>query len=449
MLREAQIGLLVFVILVAILAYFGYRSMNSKWSRLANRFADSQPAISIPAEDLPYVRHPQYKLPDPEEAARERLLATTPPWLQNSSKSDSIIEVHTENQVAAVGSRPPIDSGSFGTATEVPIIQPTADEPSDAISMSASNSTLDFEPGKVLATSFEEDAVDKPETVISHGDGASNPQKFSDMESIAQSQFSPTIEDHSGDGSTEFENRLRQLEPVEKTPENDVSSFYDASVIQLDSSNGFRALETKKDVPEPFAPLGMRPLIPFDTNQAEERFDETSIELQNRMNDKTDFTSPTFSDSISDNTRLSRDLVKLESDETFWSLAEKQYGDGRYFRALYQANIEKYLDREALRAGDELLVPLKSQLKNRFAKWIPADLLDSREQVGLTNPNASKSNNSYVVQPNDTLFSIARDQLGQASRYVEIIDLNREVLAEGIGSNSSLPIATELTLPIK
>ena len=50
----------------------------------------------------------------------------------------------------------------------------------------------------------------------------------------------------------------------------------------------------------------------------------------------------------------------------------------------------------------------------------------------------------YTVAEGDTLFNIARYELGKASRWAEIYDLNREVLGKDF---NYLTPGTKLTLP--
>jgi nucleoid-associated protein YgaU len=51
---------------------------------------------------------------------------------------------------------------------------------------------------------------------------------------------------------------------------------------------------------------------------------------------------------------------------------------------------------------------------------------------------------TYVVQEGDTLFDIARYQLGRSTRWAEIYELNREALGEDF---DFLQPGTELALP--
>jgi hypothetical protein len=53
----------------------------------------------------------------------------------------------------------------------------------------------------------------------------------------------------------------------------------------------------------------------------------------------------------------------------------------------------------------------------------------------------------YITEQGDTLFSIAAEQLGQASRFVEVLQLNREILPAETGSATPLAAGLPLKLP--
>ena len=53
----------------------------------------------------------------------------------------------------------------------------------------------------------------------------------------------------------------------------------------------------------------------------------------------------------------------------------------------------------------------------------------------------------YLTTAGDTLFSIAAETLGQASRFVELLELNRAILPPGAGSSTRLPAGLPLHLP--
>jgi nucleoid-associated protein YgaU len=67
---------------------------------------------------------------------------------------------------------------------------------------------------------------------------------------------------------------------------------------------------------------------------------------------------------------------------------------------------------------------------------------DSRRQ--LTSAPKASGGRTYVVVEGDSLFDIARCELGKASRWVEIYDLNADVLGTDI---ESLAPGTRIVLP--
>ena len=62
--------------------------------------------------------------------------------------------------------------------------------------------------------------------------------------------------------------------------------------------------------------------------------------------------------------------------------------------------------------------------------------------------NQSLNQRLYETRAGDTLFDIARQKLAQASRYVEIIELNRTRLQPGTNQLTPLPAGVQLILPV-
>ena len=130
-------------------------------------------------------------------------------------------------------------------------------------------------------------------------------------------------------------------------------------------------------------------------------------------------------------------------DDSFWSISEKVYGDGSYYRALFAFNNDRYPHAEDVRVGSVLDVPSVEVLKQRFPELIGSPT--TATSASLTNP-ASRGTGaaSYVVREGDTLFEIARTQLGKASRWTEIYQLNRQALGENL---ENLRPGVSLALP--
>lgn len=65
----------------------------------------------------------------------------------------------------------------------------------------------------------------------------------------------------------------------------------------------------------------------------------------------------------------------------------------------------------------------------------------------LYQPRGVSSTRSYTVQPGESVFDIARNQLGRADRWVEIVELNRTTFRAGPSSLEQLAPGTSLLLP--
>lgn len=134
-------------------------------------------------------------------------------------------------------------------------------------------------------------------------------------------------------------------------------------------------------------------------------------------------------------------LVQVKAGESLWTLAQRHYGDGRLFRALAAYN---QLDQSTSgRPEDDgtLRLPTPQKLRAAFPHLMPNSSVMNR-QDGPMRSNGP----TYFTQPGDTLFDIARDHLGQASRYVELISLNCEVLPANVTASSKLPSGIRLRL---
>ncbi|MGI6417032.1 MAG: LysM peptidoglycan-binding domain-containing protein [Thermoguttaceae bacterium] len=121
-------------------------------------------------------------------------------------------------------------------------------------------------------------------------------------------------------------------------------------------------------------------------------------------------------------------------NDNFYTIARKVYGSGAYFRALAQHNRDKYPEADSIRIGDVIAVPPVEQLEARFPALCPKpDHRDAAKNRSLTAAaQPLRGGRVYVVQEGDTLFDIARYELGSRARVAELIDMNREVLGNQI-----------------
>lgn len=133
----------------------------------------------------------------------------------------------------------------------------------------------------------------------------------------------------------------------------------------------------------------------------------------------------------------------IRSGDSFWLISQRAYGNGGYFRALYEHNRERFPEPDELTAGTSVEIPSSDYLRQRFPEFCPKE--------GGKEPNTapqeygnSKAERVYVVVGGESLFDVARYQLGQGSRYVEILQLNRDVLN---GNLEALTAGLKLRLP--
>lgn len=136
----------------------------------------------------------------------------------------------------------------------------------------------------------------------------------------------------------------------------------------------------------------------------------------------------------------------VEPGDSFWKIAQKIYGDGGYFKALQAYNRVRYPKPGKLDIGDEILTPRAGELQEKYAHLCP-----KKRKVKPGSPTITAAASSrlrpgrmYVVEEGDTLYDIARYELGAASRWPEIYELNQGRLGRDM---DYLRPGTKLSLP--
>jgi nucleoid-associated protein YgaU len=161
----------------------------------------------------------------------------------------------------------------------------------------------------------------------------------------------------------------------------------------------------------------------------------------------------------------------VQHGDSFWTIAQVRYGDGRYFRALYKYNELTVASFDRLDVGTPIDTPDRQDLARLYPKLCPQPEQplnrESSESVGLESGNQLRSDQGpsgvrfvsrptrferqapqyYVTQDGDTLFEIARQRLGQASRFSEIYESNAEQLHHDVGHLTQLRAGIKLKLP--
>jgi nucleoid-associated protein YgaU len=135
----------------------------------------------------------------------------------------------------------------------------------------------------------------------------------------------------------------------------------------------------------------------------------------------------------------------VEPNDSFWTISQKVYGTGGYFKAVQRHNRKPGNQADGLEIGEKILVPPVETLQQKYPDLCPKQ---RGAGTGRMMPASAHGNlrggRVYVVEEGDTLFDIARYELGKASRWAEIYDLNRGQL--GTDYNYIAP-GTKLMLP--
>jgi nucleoid-associated protein YgaU len=143
--------------------------------------------------------------------------------------------------------------------------------------------------------------------------------------------------------------------------------------------------------------------------------------------------------------------------ENFWTISRDYYGDGRFYRALWVANRDVSPRIEDLEVGTVIRVPPTASLDARYidrpktptrmagdAPGVERRSFEAeRRPARRSSESRAESGGEYVVGPNQSLRSIARDVLGDPSRASEIEALNRD----RVDGHGRVPEGTRLRLP--
>jgi nucleoid-associated protein YgaU len=133
---------------------------------------------------------------------------------------------------------------------------------------------------------------------------------------------------------------------------------------------------------------------------------------------------------------------RVKVNESFWTISQQHYDSGEYFRWLYLYNQVRVGDYEGLRPGLELEIPELETLR----AWVQDD--SNQDKAGVLTASAELNLwGEHITFSGETLFSIAAERLGQASRYLEIWELNRDQLSADAQYLSPLPAGLRLRLP--
>ena len=137
------------------------------------------------------------------------------------------------------------------------------------------------------------------------------------------------------------------------------------------------------------------------------------------------------------------DLHRVQPGDTFSSLAVAYFGSPRHTQFLIDSN-PQIADPNLLRVGSSIKIPaLPTRQGSKSATRQPPR--SPKGPAGRTAPDRKRETaRTYTVRVGDTFYGIARDKLGSASRWQQLLELNKELVN---GDPRRLQVGQVLKLP--
>ena len=448
-LREARVGVLVLVLLIGFFAYVVYYRVE--------RFKSQLPQYVL---DAPVAKHVE-----PDSYFRSL----------DSEAVERPVQQYASQPLQAV---PPPPAKEVSVAPTVKRLVKPVNEPSEPVSKVVMASATEPAESKYVGDfgvpkkEIELPFVEKPKRIVpvkkkTEIDSNANDSKLSDSKAVDNS-FLPL---GSPPKSDEFTKSDRPMEddfapvkaavpvaapsfaadfaPLQPRTDRIEQSDTTAEVQQLTppSGNSFLPTMEAESIEEPIEELLVEDPepVPVATNAAAPVartpvFEQpvVSMEVNSRSNQPIEVASESGGNAESTNPLKE---YTVQPGDSYWAIAQTVYEDGRLFRALFEHNRSQQVSFENLEPGAVLSTPSPDILLIKYPELCPPDLVRKSSQTKNDAPGV------YQTVDGDTLFGIARDRLGQASRYLEILQLNQEILPRDINHLMTLESGLELKLP--
>lgn len=134
-----------------------------------------------------------------------------------------------------------------------------------------------------------------------------------------------------------------------------------------------------------------------------------------------------------DNLQTELDDASVKSDE----VAKKASNE------IAQLRKELTMEKSKQRALNKMVIQARTELQALKRKSATQPQTEPTQPKQKTSASASTTTREYIVKDGDSCWKIAADELGDGSRYTEIIELN------GLSKNPKLNIGMKLKLPAR
>lgn len=164
---------------------------------------------------------------------------------------------------------------------------------------------------------------------------------------------------------------------------------------------------------------------------------------ENEFQSPASATSPPVTQSTEGITGTEGDVYVVKPRDTYWKISKLHYGTTRYFLALARYNQDRVPDPRLMRPGAKIRVPSAEVLEQQFPDLLKKPTGSAQRGGGPQFFMDQGGVPKYRVGPKDNLSGISGRYLGDAARWNEIYQLNRELLQDA----NRLKVGTVLSLP--
>lgn len=136
------------------------------------------------------------------------------------------------------------------------------------------------------------------------------------------------------------------------------------------------------------------------------------------------------------------DIHRAQPGDTFLTLAQTYYGSSKYALFLRQANPD--ISDSSIRVGTAIRIPSLPADASTVADSSASRPNPLGSPAGANAPKPAGGSRTYVVRPGDSFYKIAERELGKASRWKELLALNKSLVD---GDPTRLRVGQKVVLP--
>lgn len=469
--RETKIGLAMALVLVGVFGFLVYKRFVRPQDGVAQTQAEASEDGAAPDSNNETPQQPDAFLAENDEQEPEILpVAATARQIPDES-SGSVDDPFGESTAVATSKKTPTNRPKLPTL--IPDTDEEADGPRDEFAADEAAAT----PGKSSGRSAvrlaapemndNDPFTESPEVAASSDDADSAPSMSFEDEATSEAEETFVVDAPPSRGRSSAGGGLSETRTTPNKATSD--SFGTEETVSIQARTKLPepsiledASEMSDEAPELLIePSGSDRVAaePSELTFGDDRYggyepihfvegrDETGVVRAGGKRDQIDYFDAADDRRVP--VSISGDKHVVQPGENFWTISQKKYGTGRYFQALAAHNHRAIPDATKMKTGVTISLPPEEELLRRYGNLIPkpgpaepaaADVRAEQPGEFLLGADGKPL---YRIGARDTLSGIAQKYLGRSSRWVQIFEMNRDVLKDG----NTLKVGVVLRLP--